>query len=945
MHNKLRLAGAMLAAISGTALAGPGVWTSNGPDGGEVSYLVADPVVVDTLIASGRGGLFRSIDAGNSWQRFETGIAFTFPYGLEMASAASTAFAAPGIGSLYRSDAGGSWMPTALAVGAGESITDLSLRAGNGQFLVVSTSGGVQLSSDGGATFAMPASIGLPSSDDVLRIEYASATRLYALFGQTPAGAGSPIFRSDDGGASWSATAALPDPFTFLSYHRGDLESAASDPQRVYASFDSGVYVSSNGGASWAACAASAPAGGKISIAAGNPDHVWLSGELGVYSSINGCASWTQRTTGLSSDGFRTDTTSTIALAPTFPGDARVWVGSVSGGLYRSTNGGASFAAINSGFVSSNIRSIAMHPVDPNTILLGYGDAFDPSPTLFRSSDGGNSWPRANIGLAASQLRGLAIDPTTAASAGTTHIYAVGTSRLNGSPTPGSIDGGIYKSIDGASSWSAIDNGLPATYFGTRFIGSVRSVVLDPRSCATPPASGPCTSGPLQTLYVTASGRPNSATGLYDAARVYKSINAGMSWTASENGLPAASVAAGACFQNQIAVPLVIDPTASSTLYLGLFANFSSDASCAPPTLANGVFKSIDGGANWIHASNGLPRLGGPGTSHWNVLALAIDPDDAQTLYAGASEYSSTGGYNGRVFKSTDGGANWSDSSVGIAGQDVRALLVDPGNSSVVYAGIGGSPANPSGVYRSDDGGLTWNSFSIDLPADAATALAIDPHDPARLLAGTPSGLWELTQVADGDADGASTATENGAPNGGDADASGTPDAQESNVASLTGVPSARPNAPSPRGTPLPQITLSVQPLLGTCTRINNAHAIDADRLPADMARGVAATAFDRGVLRFELPDCRRARVTVVFHGADFGDVDWTWRNYGPLTPGDTASMAWYGFESARKTGSNRWELIVDAATRGNYRDAESNILFVGAPGFADIHLFGDGFQ
>src|SRR5690606_24862712 len=98
---------------------------------------------------------------------------------------------------------------------------------------------------------------------------------------------------------------------------------------------------------------------------------------------------------------------------------------------------------------------------------------------------------------------------------------------------------------------------------------------------------------------------------------------------------------------------------------------------------------------------------------------------------------------------SVDSGNNWAEISIGIAGQDVRALLVDPNDPSVVYAASGGSVADPGGVYRSNDAGLSWNSISIGLPADAATALALDPTDPSRLLAGTTASVWELTQLPD----------------------------------------------------------------------------------------------------------------------------------------------------------------------------------------------------
>jgi photosystem II stability/assembly factor-like uncharacterized protein len=937
----IEVAGALaLAGISAGAWAGPGVWTTAGPEGGDASHLVASPTAADTLIAATRGGIFRSTDAGASWQRFEAGVAYAFPYALEMASTADAAYVGPNATTLFRSAAGGNWMPTALSLASSDYLVDLSLRPGNGQFIVAVSATGIHLSSDSGATFAPAASTGLPTLDSIALIDYASVTRMYLAYASSGAVAPA-VYRSNDGGATWAPTAALPS-VSFLFSGDGDLETAPSDIDRVYFATGGTIFVSTNGGGSWTECGSGPVGSNRIEVEAGNPDRLWATGNSGIHSSINGCANWTPHTTGLSADGTRIDRTETLALAPGFPGDDRVWVGSAHGGVYRSSDAGATFAPVNAGLVSSNIRAIAMHPADANQILLGYGDAFTPSPTVYRSTDGGLTWPRSNTGMLATQLRGLAIDPTTAALPGGAHVYAVGSSRPGlGTIDASTTDGGIYKSIDGGASWSTIDNGLPTAYFGTRFVGTVRSVVLDRSSCLAPPASGPCVTGPLRTVYVTASGLADYAAGTYDAARIYKSIDAGATWTASETGLPA-PVSTATCLINQIAVPLVIDPSAPSTLYVGMSLNNVGDPSCVP-TIANGVFKSTDGGATWVHASNGLPRLAGAGSSQWSVLALAIDPAAPNTLYAGAYE-TVAGHFSGRIFKTIDGGANWSETSVGIAGQDVRALLIDPTDSNTIYAGTGGSLVDPSGVYRSTDGGLTWNSISIGLPADAATALAIDPHAPTRLLAGTPGGLWEMTQIADEDSDGASTAVENAAPGAGDADASGTPDAQESHVASFLGEPAAFARADA-KGAPLPVITLKVEALEGDCSRINNAHALPGESLPADMARGVAPSLFDRGVLRFELPDCQRARVTVILHGADYDDVDWGWRNYGPLTPGDANSMAWYDFAGARKISTDTWELIVDSGERGNYRDDPSGILFVGAPGFVDIQLFGDSFE
>ena len=94
------------------------------------------------------------------------------------------------------------------------------------------------------------------------------------------------------------------------------------------------------------------------------------------------------------------------------------------------------------------------------------------------------------------------------------------------------------------------------------------------------------------------------------------------------------------------------------------------------------LFKSTDGGANWIPINNGLPGVG--------VRALVIDPTNPMTLYAGTSRGLNIGGVfsGGGVFKSTDGGANWIPISTGLSPFfSVNTLVIDPTDPMTLYAG------------------------------------------------------------------------------------------------------------------------------------------------------------------------------------------------------------------------------------------------------------------
>src|SRR5690606_28848513 len=108
---------------------------------------------------------------------------------------------------------------------------------------------------------------------------------------------------------------------------------------------------------------------------------------------------------------------STIAVHPGFPGTGTIWTGTSDAGLFRSTNSGTSWAAVNNGFESANIRALAAHPLDTDpggaVILAGYGDAFATSRAMYKSSGGGASWLPSLSSLNAEQIRWMVIAPTS----------------------------------------------------------------------------------------------------------------------------------------------------------------------------------------------------------------------------------------------------------------------------------------------------------------------------------------------------------------------------------------------------------------------------------------------------------------------------------------------------------------------------------------------------
>src|SRR6266480_2808042 len=122
------------------------------------------------------------------------------------------------------------------------------------------------------------------------------------------------------------------------------------------------------------------------------------------------------------------------------------------------------------------------------------------------------------------------------------------------------------------------------------------------------------------------------------------------------------------------------------------------------PTVAGGVWKTTDGGANWkpLFDKESISSIG----------AIAVAPSDHNVIYAGTGEAAIRGNttYGTGVFKSIDGGKTWQN--VGLKdSRQIGALIVDPRNENVVLVAALGHAFGPNterGIFRTADGGKTW---------------------------------------------------------------------------------------------------------------------------------------------------------------------------------------------------------------------------------------------
>ena len=151
-----------------------------------------------------------------------------------------------------------------------------------------------------------------------------------------------------------------------------------------------------------------------------------------------------------------------------------------------------------------------------------------------------------------------------------------------------------------------------------------------------------------------------------------------------------------------------------------------------------GVWRTEDGGDSWTPLTGHLPTT--------SIGALALDPSDENTVYAGTGEanFANHCRYGLGLYKSVDGGDTWEHLAEStFAGRCFSRLVVRPGDGQTVYAAIsraGGFPelagakGHPEatgdvGVFRSLDGGTTWTRLTGGLPNLSATDLEMDPSN------------------------------------------------------------------------------------------------------------------------------------------------------------------------------------------------------------------------
>ncbi|MEP2935424.1 MAG: hypothetical protein ABJM06_06890 [Gilvibacter sp.] len=267
----------------------------------------------------------------------------------------------------------------------------------------------------------------------------------------------------------------------------------------------------------------------------------------------------------------------------------------------------------------------------------------------------------------------------------------------------GTAGGGVWKSSDGAATFVPIFDD---------YAQSIGAVALDPKN-------------PDQVIWV-GTGEIWTRNSVSIGDGLYKSTDGGTNW--DKIGFD----------KSERIASIAINPDNTDIVYVGVLGALWSDSD------ERGVYKTTDGGKTWnkilyVDQSTG-------------ATDVIIDPNNPNVLYAGMWQFRRTGwgfnsgGPNSALYKSTDGGVNWSKIHNGFPAGDLGrfAIAMAPSDSNILYAVAETEQKDKNGLWKSTNAGQSWEHLNSDFGLTVRpfyfSRITIDPKNPDVVVKGGLNG-------------------------------------------------------------------------------------------------------------------------------------------------------------------------------------------------------------
>jgi hypothetical protein len=381
------------------------------------------------------------------------------------------------------------------------------------------------------------------------------------------------------------------------------------------------------------------------------------------------------------------------------------------------------------GSVAGRTAAVATNPLNHDEVYVGGAQG-----GVWRSTNGGLNWTPLTDFEASLAIGSIAVDGSTCSASMSpvcqTIYVATGEQTFSGSSYYGA---GILKTTNGGANWTQL-TGVPAGGGTPFFVGPFSSATGGSRfsAIAIQPGTGGATAVLLAGVQVFTGA---SATG----SGVYRSTDAGATWTQVLSGAVGTEVA----FDR--ANPNIAWAALGTT-------SISAGGPTADPE--NGIYKSTNGGANFVSVTANLPL---PVVQNSNIgrvelsVGPPVPPSSEGVVYASIANATTSSNNLLGVFKTVNGGNTWTHLAAAPAHCDPQCwydhvIGVHPNDANVVY--MGGSATSPF-FARTNDGGASWQSASSSFGGGSTMHVDIQSMgfgftagNASRLFVGNDGGLW-----------------------------------------------------------------------------------------------------------------------------------------------------------------------------------------------------------